>query len=153
MSILTDSLLAKDINLNLKASGHQDAFEELLSPLRGDERVKDWEKLRAKLTLPLPPRAESLQEYPILLHHGRSEHVTDLIITAGRSNSGITIPGQKGKIDLVFVAAIPGALNNEYLRILGAISRVCSNENALGKLKQASSPSSFLNILENGCRE
>lgn len=153
MRTLIDSLLAKDINLSLKASGHQDAFEELLSPLCVDERVKDWEKLRTTLTSsPLAP-TDSGQHSPILLHHGRSEQVTDLVIVAGRSNSGIPLPGQERKVDLIFVAAIPGALNNEYLRILGAISRICRNGNALGELKQASTPASFIKILEKGCRE
>ena len=153
MSILTDSLLAKDIHLSLKASGHQDAFEELLSPLCSDERVKDWEKLRATLTSSPVACTDSGEHSPILLHHCRSEYVTDLVIAAGRSSSGIPHPDQKGKVELVFVAAIPGSLNNEYLRILGAISRVCRDENALGDLRQASTPASFLKILEKGCCE
>jgi mannitol/fructose-specific phosphotransferase system IIA component (Ntr-type) len=153
MSILADSLLSKDIHLSLKSSGHQDAIEELLSPLRGDERVKDWEKLRATLTATLPDRGNSIVLPHILLQHGRSESVSDLVIAAGRSKSGIPLPGQEGKADLVFVAAIPGTLNNEYLRILGAISRVCTEGAALSALMESTTQASFLKILEKGCRE
>lgn len=153
MSILTDSLLAKDIHLTLKASGYQDAFEEVLAPLRCDGRIKDWERFRATLTNPLNICADSGEDTRMLLHHGRSEHVTELVMAAGRSNSGIPLPGKEGKVDLIFVTAIPSTLNNEYLRILGAISRVCRNRNALADLMRASTPALFLNILEKGCRE
>lgn len=153
MSILSDSLLAKNIHLSLKSSGHRDAFEELLFPLRGDIRVKDWEKLRATLAACLPGQGNPLAPSPVLLHHGRCESVSDLVIAAGRSKTGISIPGQEGKLGLVFVAAIPGALNNEYLRILGAISRVCREKSAMGGLMEAADPASFLGILEKECRQ
>lgn len=153
MSILADSLLTRDIHLSLKASGHRDAFEELLSPLRCDARVKDWERLRSSLASTLPVGIDPDTPSRIFLHHGRTEHVTDLVIAAGRSKSGIPLPGQERRVDLVFVAAIPGALNNEYLRILGAITRVCSDEDALNDLRQASTRALFLGILEKGCRE
>jgi len=153
MKILTNSLHAKDIHLSLKATGDQDAVEELLLPLRGDERVKNWEKLRESLTS-TPTTGKNLGENPpILLHHVRSEQVTDLVIAAGRSNLGILLSPQPGKAPLVFLAAIPEALNNEYLRILGAISRVCREEKTLQELIQASTPAEFLKVLEKGCRE
>lgn len=153
MSILSDSLLAKNIHLSLKASGHRDAFEELLFPLRGDKRVKDWEKLRSGLAASLPGEGNPLAPCPILLHHSRSESVSDLVIAAGRSKDGITLPGQAERIGLVFVAAIPSALNNEYLRILGAISRVCREKSAMRALMEATDPDSFLGILEKECRQ
>lgn len=153
MSILSHSLLAKDIHLSLKASGHRDAFEELLFPLRGDKRVKDWEKLRAALASSLPCEGNPLAPSPILLHHGRSESVSDLVIAAGRSKAGIALPDQTERVGLVFVTAIPSAPNNEYLRILGAISRVCSEESAMRALMEAADPVSFLGILEKECRQ
>lgn len=151
MSILSDSLLTKNINLSLKASGHRDALEELLSPLRRDDRVKDWERLRSVLASTLPEKADPIAPSRILLHHGRCECVSDLLIVAGRSQTGISVPGQEEKVGLVFVAAIPGALNNEYLRILGAISRVCRKDSETTGLMQAPDPASFLRALEKGC--
>jgi mannitol/fructose-specific phosphotransferase system IIA component (Ntr-type) len=153
MSTLASSLRAKDINLSLRASGHRDAVEEILAVLRGDERVKDWEKLRTTLASTLPDN--SLGETPsaTFLHHCRSKSVSDLVIAAGRSEAGIVIPGQETKLRLVFVAAIPGALNNEYLRILGAMSRVCIESSAMSELIGAPDAPSFFAILEKGCRQ
>ena len=42
-------------------------------------------------------------------------------------------------------------MNNEYLRILGAISRVCREENCLRALLNAERSDSFLAALEKGC--
>jgi mannitol/fructose-specific phosphotransferase system IIA component (Ntr-type) len=153
MSTLASSLRAKDINLSLRASGHRDAVEEILAALRGDERVKDWEKLRTTLASSIPDN--SLGETPsaTFLHHCRSESVSDLVIAAGRSEAGIVIPGQETKVRLVFVAAIPGALNNEYLRILGAMSRVSMESSSMSELIDAPDAPSFIEILEKGCRQ
>lgn len=151
MSILSDSLLLKDIHLSLKASGHRDAIEELLTPLRGDRRVKDWEGLRSCLASTLPERAVLGSCSPVLLHHGRGDSVSDLVITAARSKGGLSFPGQDEKVKLIVVAAIPEALNNEYLRILGAISRICGKDAGMAGLMEAADPTVFLKILEKGC--
>ena len=54
-------------------------------------------------------------------------------------------------VRLVFVAAIPAPLNNEYLRILGAISRVCSEQAPMEALLKAPDATSFVKLLEKGC--
>jgi mannitol/fructose-specific phosphotransferase system IIA component (Ntr-type) len=50
------------------------------------------------------------------------------------------------------VAAVPESLNNEYLRIIGAVSRICGNHSSFERLMGAASAAEFLNILEEGCR-
>jgi mannitol/fructose-specific phosphotransferase system IIA component (Ntr-type) len=152
MGILTDSLLPKDIRLDLRASDPRDAFEEVLSSLRSDSRVRDWEKLRSSLHENRP--TEALREPPgtMCLHHGRTESVSGLVLAAGRSAEGMTLPGSQTRIHLVFIAAIPEALSNEYLRILGAISRVCREPASLEELRTAPDAGAFLSMLERGCR-
>jgi len=153
MSILSSSLLPKDIHLHLKGSNHGDVLEELIFPLRSDPRVGNWEKLRASLVA--SSTKEIFRECPsaMFLHHGRTESVTSLVLAAGRSDFGFISPFQDERIRLVFVAAIPDALNNEYLRILGAISRVCREEEGLSKLLNASDQGAFISVLEKGCRQ
>jgi len=152
MNTLSDSLLSKDVKLQLKASDHHDALEEILSPLRSDRRVRDWDELR--LALLANSLNETFREVPgaIFLHHCRTESVSELVLAAGLSTSGIIMPGREERVYLIFVAAIPEALNNEYLRILGAISRVCSAPETMQKLQNFESTSEFLTFLERGCR-
>jgi len=152
MNTLCDSLLIKDVRLQLKAADHHDALEEILSLLRGDVRVRDWEDLRS--TLLANSLNETYRKTPsaMFLHHCRTESVSDLVLAAGRSVSGILMPGCEEKIHLIFLAAIPEALNNEYLRILGAISRICSEPETMQKLLDFENTSEFLALLERGCR-
>jgi len=152
MNTLSDSLLSKDVKLQLKASDHHDALEEILSPLRSDTRIRDWDELR--LALLANSLNETFREVPgaIFLHHCRTESVSELVLAAGLSTSGIIMPGREERVYLIFVAAIPEALNNEYLRILGAISRVCSAPETMQKLQSLESTSEFLTFLERGCR-
>ncbi len=152
MSTLCDSLLTKDVKLQLKASDHHDALEEILTPLRSDVRVRDWEELRE--TLLSNSVKEPFRDFPgaMFLHHCRTESVTELVLAAGRNPSGMFMPGREERIHLVFVAAIPEALNNEYLRILGAISRICSNPATMKELIDCENTAEFLALLEKGCR-
>jgi len=152
MNTLSDSLLSKDVKLQLKASDHHDALEEILSPLRSDTRIRDWDELR--LALLANSLNETFREVPgaIFLHHCRTESVSELVLAAGLSTFGIIMPGREERVYLIFVAAIPEALNNEYLRILGAISRVCSAPETMQKLQSLESTSEFLTFLERGCR-
>ena len=151
MSILSVSLLSKDIHLQLRATDHQDALEEVLSSLRSDHRVRDWEKLRSSLLA--NSDKESFNECPgtMFLHHGRTESVSSLVLAVGRSSTGLGSKPTGESPRLLIVAAIPEAMNNEYLRILGAISRVCREENCLRALLNAERSDSFRAALEKGC--
>lgn len=153
MSLISSSLLLKDIHLQLRSADHRDAMEEVLSSLRSDERVKDWEKLRISLLLSNPnnPFPESLGA--LFLYHGRTECVSSLVLAVGRSSAGFTAYPGGALTHLLFVAAIPSAMNNEYLRILGAISRVCREETSLKSLLATTSTDDFLAVLEKGCRQ
>jgi PTS system fructose-specific IIC component len=153
MNLIADSLHSKDLRLALKATNHRDALEELLSGLRSDGRVRDWEKLRASLQA--DSGNETFRENPgaMFLHHSRTESVNGLILAVGRSKEGLPIKGQKEKVHLIFVAAMPAEMNNDYLRILGAVARVCRDSSSFGKLLKAEDPSGFLEILEKGCRQ
>jgi mannitol/fructose-specific phosphotransferase system IIA component (Ntr-type) len=152
MNTLCYSLLSKDIRLPLKATDHHDALEEILSPLRSDVRIRNWEEMRSALLA--NSLNETFREVPgaMFLHHCRTESVSELVLAAGLSASGIIIPGREERINIIFVAAIPEAMNNEYLRILGAISRVCDNPKAIEALLAFENKAELLAFLEKGCR-
>lgn len=150
MSTLSQSLLPRDIHTDLRATDHRDALEELLSPLRGDARVRDWDAMR-EAVLANSPVTDKESPSTLILHHGRSESVTELVLAAGRSGTGLKQPGREGAARLIFLAAIPLALDNEYLRVLGALSRVCRDPATLGELLSAPDSGEFLRVLEKGC--
>lgn len=151
MSTIANSLLIKDIHSQLKANDPRDAFEELLYPLRSDSRVRDWDRLRNALIANTYNDHFAESPSTLLLHHGRTESVSSLVLALGRSKEGLALPGQEQRIHLVIAAAIPEAMNNEYLRILGAISRVCREPSTLSGLFGAKGEEEILIVLEKGC--
>jgi mannitol/fructose-specific phosphotransferase system IIA component (Ntr-type) len=68
-------------------------------------------------------------------------------MSAGRSPNGFPSPDIQGSVRLVFVVGIPTALNQEYLRVVGTIARLCGKPETLQKLLNAPSARSFLDLL------
>jgi len=152
MGTLASSLLPKDIHMALRAGNPADALEEVLSGLRSDERVRDWEILRTSLVDGSPIDCGPRESGMIILHHRRTAGISGMVLAAGRFPAGIVLEGCAAPLRMIFVAAVPESLNNEYLRIIGAVSRICGNASSFERLMGASAPSEFLNILEEGCR-
>lgn len=149
MSTLSQSLLPRDIRTDMRATDHRDALEELMAPLRGDARVRDWEAMRESV-LANSPVTENGGTSPVILHHGRSDSVTELVLAAGRTRSAGNPSGGEGA-RLLFLAAVPLTLDNEYLRVLGAISRISRDPLTLAELIAAPDSVAFLRVLEKGC--
>ena len=123
------------------------AVDEILAAMRGDSRVADWDALRAAVAAHEAPAIDA-GECSICIAHGRTNAVTSLAMGAGISAEGYG-EGAK-KIRLVFVAGIPAAFNNEYLRAVGSIARLCGQPAFLEKLLSSKTPSDFIALLEVG---
>lgn len=154
MRLIADALRTGNVHLSLRSRGPADALEEILRDLRSDDRVRDWERLHDSLVA--NTASDVLRGIPsaMFLHHSRTSSVTDLVLAAGRHPEGLDLPGEAGlaaPVRLVFVAAIPEALNSEYLRALGGIARICGDPGSLGELLAADSPETFVSVLERGC--
>ena len=71
-------------------------------------------------------------------------------MAAGRAASGLVSPEVSEKVSLVFVAGIPSAFNSEYLRIVGAIVRLCREKPLLDQLLSVHDPAEFVRLLSIG---
>lgn len=152
MATLSAALLAKDIHLDLRSSNPGDALEEVLSSLRNDNRVADWKDLRDSLAQGSPIDCGPGENGMIILHHRRTSSISGMVLAAGRFNRGLSVTGCDRALRMLFVAAIPESLDNEYLRILGAVSRVCGDGNSFARLMNAGDTGTFLAVLTEGCR-
>jgi mannitol/fructose-specific phosphotransferase system IIA component (Ntr-type) len=152
MGTLSSALLPKDIHLDLRAANPDDALEEVLSTLRNDSRVGDWAALREALSQGSPIDCGPSENGMIILHHRRTPSISEMVLATGRFPTGLPVQGCERPLRMLFVAAIPESLNNEYLRVLGAISRVCGDPESFGRLMGAPDRETFLSLLEEGCR-
>jgi mannitol/fructose-specific phosphotransferase system IIA component (Ntr-type) len=149
MTPIGDVLQPDHVILALGARESANAIEEVLAKLEGDERVKNFAMLH-KVVLAQPATAVAENGCGICIAHGRTESVTSLVMAAGRSNEGIAHPGLRDPAKLFFIAGIPSAFTSEYLRIIGAIVRMCRDKRQLRGLLLAKDADRFVGLLELG---
>ena len=150
MTPISEILEPAHVNISLAASDKDSAVLSVLARLNGDEQVKDFELLQRKV---MERNASCIAENGcgICIAHGRTEAVSSLIMAAGRlSEEGIACSETDGPLRLVFVAGIPAAFNSEYLRIVGAIARICRDRHQLERLLAAKTAAHFVELLVVG---
>ncbi len=146
---ISEILQADHVNLALSATDQDGGVLEVLGKLRGDARVQDWEALHAAVIDRAAP-ALSCSGSGVCIAHGRTNAVTSLVMAAGRSSGGLSSKGIREKVQLVFVAGIPSAFDSEYLRVVGAIARLCRDKEMLDKLLHVADPARFVELLATG---
>lgn len=149
MTPIDDILQADHVKLNLASRDKTGAVQEVLAQLKNATQVKDFPALElAVKERNAPAIVES--GCGICLAHGRTNAVSTLIMAAGRSRDGIVCDELSDPVRLVFVAGIPPAFNAEYLRIVGAIARICRDKRQLDRLLAARTARQFVDILTAG---
>ncbi|MEI6034095.1 MAG: PTS sugar transporter subunit IIA [Verrucomicrobiae bacterium] len=146
---ISDILLPAQVNLALTAGDQAGGVDQVLSKLNGDPRVQDWGALVQVVTERNAP-ALSCNGCGVCIAHGRTNAVSSLVMAAGRSSSGLISPEVSEKVSLVFVAGIPSAFSSEYLRIVGAIVRLCREKPLLDQLLNVHDPAEFVRLLSIG---
>ncbi len=146
---ISEILLPGLVNLALTADDQAGGVDQVLSKLNGDFRVQSWDKLVQVITERNAP-ALTCNACGICIAHGRTDAVSSLVMAAGRSTKGLVSPEIQEKVHLVFVAGIPSAFDSEYLRIVGAIARMCRDKATLDQLLRIQDPAQFVSLLSIG---
>lgn len=149
MSSLAEILEPRHVNLVLPATNRADAIEQVMAKLNGDPRVNDFSVMReVVLAHEIPAIAED--GHGICIAHGRTDAVSTLVMSAGRTVQDIACPEIDSPVRLFFVIGIPIAFNSEYLRLVGAIARICRDHRQIEKLLQTKDPAQFVAMLAAG---
>lgn len=148
MISISEILIPSHVNLALTAKDQAGGVDEVLSKLNGDPRVQDWGALVSAITERNAP-ALTCGKCGVCIAHGRTNAVSSLVMAAGRSSAGLVSPEVSEPVRLVFVAGIPSAFHSEYLRVVGAIARLCGNPTLLDKLLSIQDPGEFIGLLSS----
>jgi mannitol/fructose-specific phosphotransferase system IIA component (Ntr-type) len=146
MITIADILNPEQIDLDLKMSNQEEAVNHVAALLREDERVTDWNVFYQGLSSTRPCLADA-EGTEVCIPHTRTDSVTGMVMSAGRSNVGIKVPDAKWPIHFIFVIGVPVALAADYLRIIGAMTRIFKDPAATERLRQAKQPEEFLQLL------
>lgn len=144
MITIADILNPKHVNLDLKTSGQEEAVFQVAQLLKSDDRMLDWGAFYDALKAKSPCLAAS-PEFEVCIPHARTNSVSSMVMSVGRSTAGISFSECERKINYIFVIGVPVALASDYLRIIGALARILKG--AEKKLRQAQTPQEFVNIL------
>lgn len=149
MITIGDILKPEHIDLDLKMTNQQEAINHVAGFLREDERVTDWNAFYTGLASQQPCLAAS-GGTEICIPHTRTDNVTGMVMSAGRSASGILVPGEKWPIHFIFVIGVQVALAADYLRIIGAMTRIFRDPVLKEKLRAVPTREEFLQLLTTG---
>jgi mannitol/fructose-specific phosphotransferase system IIA component (Ntr-type) len=148
MITIEDILHLDDIDLDLKMTNQEEAINHVASLLKEDERVTDWNQFYKGLAS-IKPCIGAAGGTGVCIPHTRTNSVTGMVMSAGRSRNGIVVKGAEGPVHFVFVIGVPVALAADYLRIIGALARIFKDSVTREKLRETKSAEEFLELLES----
>lgn len=147
MGSIADILEPDRVVLRVGATDKASAVREVMEALRGTPEVVDFDAFQhAVVERDAPAIAED--GCGICIAHGRCGGVRSLVMSAGRTD-GIITPEIVPPLRLVFVIGIPRAIDSEYLRVVGAIVRVCKDPALLRRLLAAKDGQTFVRLLSS----
>ncbi|MEA3210410.1 MAG: fructose system component [Chthoniobacter sp.] len=146
MSTIAEILRPQDVSLDLKATTQAAAIEETAALLRKDARVLDWEALLAGLRkgaacLPATP------EFGLCIPHTRTESLSSLVMSAGRSKLGIADPAGGPPVRYFFCIGVQVELAADYFRIVGLLARIVMEPASEQRLREAATGLEFVQAL------
>jgi PTS system nitrogen regulatory IIA component len=146
MITTADILRPEHVAIEIDARTPEAAIAEVAGPLRTDERVLDWEAVLGGF-FKVAPCLPASPEFAICIPHTRTNQVTSLVMSVGRSASGIVFPGCAVPVRYLFCIGVQIALAADYLRIVGLLARIVKDPVSEGRLRAATTGQEFVQAL------
>ncbi len=146
MIFIEDILLPGSVALELTGSTAASAVLEVAQRLRGESKVRDWNSFFSALTIENSCMANE-KGYGVCIPHARTNHVSSMVMAAGRAKNGIWFDKAQMQIHYIFVIGVPVALGADYLRIIGALARAFRVGSSEEQLREVTTPKGFIELL------
>jgi mannitol/fructose-specific phosphotransferase system IIA component (Ntr-type) len=85
--------------------------------------------------------------------HARMNHVTEIVMAAGRCSEGVAFPGADEPVRLIFVIGTPLGMVREYLKLLGGLAKVLKRAELRQRLLRAATAAEFVHALDAVSKE
>ena len=147
MNRIRETLLPKQILLDVKATTREEAIKEVTDSLQGDNRIVDWPGFVE--TLAECARSQKVNiGLGLTIPHNRTDTVTSMVMAFGR----LAQPIRRGQasIRFVLVIGIPETMDADYLRLVGVLMRAFREKELRKTLETAETPEEVLSAFEKG---
>jgi PTS system fructose-specific IIA component len=147
MNRIRETLLPKQILLDVKATTREEAIKEVTDSLQGDNRIIDWPGFVE--TLAECARSQKVNiGLGLTIPHNRTDTVTSMVMAFGR----LAQPIRRGQasIRFVLVIGIPETMDADYLRLVGVLMRAFREKELRKTLETAETPEEILSAFEKG---
>jgi PTS system nitrogen regulatory IIA component len=146
MITIADILRPEHVALAVRASAPEAAIAEVAAPLRTDDRVLEWDAVLAGF-FKVAPCLPASSQFAICIPHTRTDRVTSLVMSVGRSAPGIVFPGTPVPVRYIFCIGVQVALAADYLRIVGLLARIVKDPVSEERLRAAATGPEFVAAL------
>ncbi|MFZ0503655.1 MAG: PTS sugar transporter subunit IIA [Chthoniobacterales bacterium] len=147
MNRIRETLLPKQILLDVKATTREEAIKEVTDSLRGDNRIVDWPGFVE--TLAECARSQKVNiGLGLTIPHNRTDTVTSMVMAFGRLAQPIR--RAQASIRFVLVIGIPETMDADYLRLVGVLMRAFREKELRKTLETAETPEEILSAFEKG---
>jgi PTS system fructose-specific IIA component len=147
MNRIRETLLPRQILLDVKATTREEAIKEVTDSLQGDNRIIDWPGFVE--TLAECARSQKVNiGLGLTIPHNRTDTVTSMVMAFGR----LAQPIRRGQasIRFVLVIGIPETMDADYLRLVGVLMRAFREKELRKTLETAETPEEILSAFEKG---
>jgi mannitol/fructose-specific phosphotransferase system IIA component (Ntr-type) len=146
MTTIEDILRPEDVILELKADTAEAAIAETVALLKNDSRVTDWDALLSCLQK-LSPCLPAGEDFAICMPHARTDCLSSLVMSVGRSSKGITFPNSALPVRYIFCIGVEVTMAADYPRIAGLVARIVKDPEAEAQLLAAKTRGEFVAAL------
>ncbi len=147
MITVADLLRPDHVALQMRATDPKSAIDEVAGLLKNVPEVLDFQALLKGVHSSAPCLPEPGGGFAICIPHTRGECVSEMVMSVGRSETGIVFPNVEVPVRYIFCIAVPRALAADYLRIVGLLARVFKDRSAEAELRAAATGADFIDLL------
>jgi PTS system nitrogen regulatory IIA component len=147
MITVADLLRPDHVALQMRATDPKSAIEEVAGLLKTVPAVLDFQALLKGVQTSAPCLPEPGGGFALCIPHTRGECVSEMVMSVGRSESGVVFPNVELPVRYIFCIAVPRALAADYLRIVGLLARVFKDRTAETELRAATIGTDFVELL------
>lgn len=147
MIALADTLAPEQIALSLKSTDRKAAIREAASLLQNAHDVLDWETLLAGLEKSAPCLDHGEGDFAICLPHVRTDAVRAMVMSVARYLEGLSFPDSTKPVRYIFCIGVPKAMDKDYLRIVGLLTRILREPEYESELRAAKTANDFIEVL------